>query len=408
MIIPVVMPQVSNTSAEVKLISWLKRPGDPVKRGEPLVEVETDKAIVEVESYVDGYFRAANYADGATVSLDAVIAILTTTPDEKIENQPAELPKAEALKMVVPQGKNERQIVVGVKKGQADISPVARKLASENHLDISSLIGSGPEGRIIRADVEAALKSREPASIREMKTSAVSSSVALPASLSNMRNAIAQRTTLSKATIPHYYVTIDIDMKSVMDLLGDLKKISAERNAEAPTITDMIIWVCGKILPKFPLLCGSWTEKGPILNPEINIGIVVGLDEGLMVPIVHNVDQMNLSVLPQATKALKEKARLGGLNSHELTGGTFTVSNLGMYGIGSFIAVINPPESAILALGAISKRAVVNDNDEIVVRPVMTATLSVDHRMIDGILAAKFLSALKETLEEPYVLLFDH
>jgi pyruvate dehydrogenase E2 component (dihydrolipoamide acetyltransferase) len=402
------MPEVSNTSTEVKLISWLKRPGDPVKRGDPLVEVETDKATVEVESYVDGYFRAANYADGDTVSLDAVIAIITTTLDEKIDNPPAEQPKSEAVNKVAQQGKTEQQVVQKVKTGKVDITPVAKKLAADNHIDITTLSGSGPEGRIIRDDVEAALKSRKPASSREIKTSVLPSSVVLTATLSSMRNAIAQRTAFSKATIPHYYVAIDIDMKSVMDLLGDLKKVSAKRNAEAPTITDIIIWVCGKILPKFLLLCGSWTEKGPIINPEINIGIVVGLDEGLMVPIVHNVNQMSLSALPKVTKALKEKARLGGLNSHELTGGTFTVSNLGMYGIDSFIAVINPPESAILALGAIIKRAVVNDNDEIVVRPVMTATLSVDHRMIDGILAAKFLRKLKETLEEPSVLLFDH
>lgn len=408
MIISVVMPQVSNTSAEVKLISWLKRPGDLVKRGEPLVEVETDKATVEVESYVDGYFRAAYYADGATVLLDAVIAILTTTPDEKIENQPGGLPKAEAVKKVPPHGTADPQGGGRVKKGQVDITPVARRLAEDNHLDINKITGSGPEGRIIRSDIDAALKSRGGPSILEMKTSLVQSSAAQPAGFSTMRNAIAQRTAFSKATIPHYYITIDIDMKPVLDLIADLKKIAAERKAEAPTITDMILWVCGKILPKFPLLCGSWTEKGPILNPEINIGIVVGLEEGLMVPIVHNVDRISLLALPQATKALKEKARLGGLNTRELTGGTFTVSNLGMYGISSFIAVINPPESAILALAAINKRAVVNDRDEVIVRPVMTATLSVDHRMIDGVLAAKFLSALKDTLEEPSVLLFDH
>ena len=168
-----------------------------------------------------------------------------------------------------------------------------------------------------------------------------------------------------------------------------------------------MIWVCGRILPGYPLLHGSWSDKGPQVNPEINIGMVVGLEEGLIVPIVHQVERMSLSALTEKTSALKQKARLGGLSSRELTGGTFTISNLGMFGINSFIAVINPPESAILALGATIKRAIVNVKDEVVVRPVMTATLSVDHRMIDGIVAAKFLNALKETLEEPSILLFD-
>jgi pyruvate dehydrogenase E2 component (dihydrolipoamide acetyltransferase) len=402
------MPQVSNTSAEVKLISWLKKPGDPVKRGDPLMEVETDKATVEVESYVDGYFRVANYADGATIALDAVIAILTTTADEIMDDLPVELPHAEVTQRLQALESTGTPEAASVKKGRVEITPVARRLAEDNHLDINALSGSGPQGRIVRTDVESALKSRQLPSIKEMKTSPPPAIPHEGAGLSSMRNAIAQRTTVSKLTIPHYYLSIDINMKVVINLLANLKKVAAEHKTEAPTITDMVIWVCGKILPKFPLLYGTWTEKGPSLNPEINIGMVVGLEEGLIVPIVHNVDQMNLSTLPQATRDLKQRARLGHLNSRELTGGTFTVSNLGMYGISSFIAVINPPECAILALGAISKCAVVDEREEVVVRPMMTATLSVDHRMIDGILAAKFLSALRETLEEPSVLLFDH
>ena len=404
MIIPMVMPQVSITSAEVKLVSWLKKPGDPVKRGESVVEVETDKATVEVESYVDGYFRVANYPDGATVPLDAVIAILTTTPDEKIEDRPIEMAGAK-VRPEAPAPAFEQQRTFGsLKKGRTDISPVARKLADDNNIDPATLQGSGPGGRIIRADVEAAIQTSGPVSGGEGK---VTTAAAQAGSHSSMRNAIAQRTALSKASIPHYYVSIDIDMKAVLGLLADLKKIAPSRKVAPPTLTDVMIWVCGRILPGYPLLHGSWSDKGPQVNPEINIGMVVGLEEGLIVPIVHQVERMSLSALTEKTSALKQKARLGGLSSRELTGGTFTISNLGMFGINSFIAVINPPESAILALGATIKRAIVNVKDEVVVRPVMTATLSVDHRMIDGIVAAKFLNALKETLEEPSILLFD-
>jgi pyruvate dehydrogenase E2 component (dihydrolipoamide acetyltransferase) len=393
-----VMPQVSITTAEVKLVSWLKKPGDPVKRGEPLVEVETDKATVEVESYADGYLRVAKYPDGATVPLDAVIAILTTTPDEKLEDRPVASAGA-ALRPPEPVSAPAPKPASGnANKGRLDITPVARKLAEDNRLDPASLHGSGPDGRILRADVEAALQARG---------SAGSEGPGAAAGYSSMRSAIAQRTTLSKASIPHYYVSIDIDMQAALDLVADLKKLAADRNIGVPTLTDVILLVCGRILPQFPLLHGSWTDKGPRVNPEINIGLVVGLDEGLIVPVVRQADRLGLSAVAETTRLLKQKARQGGLGSRELTGGTFTISNLGMFGVSSFIAVINPPESAILALGATAKRAVANASDQVVVRPVMTTTLSVDHRMIDGIVAARFLNALKEKLEAPVLLMFD-
>ncbi|OGR24250.1 MAG: hypothetical protein A2139_11245 [Desulfobacca sp. RBG_16_60_12] len=390
-----VMPEVSLTSAEVKLVSWLKKPGDAVKRGEPLVEVETDKATVEVESYVDGFLRVTNFPDGATVPLDAVIAILTTTPDEQIEDLPVHPADADAPAATVPALKQLRP-PVGVSKGRIDITPVARKLAEDNHIDLASLQGSGPEGRITRADVEAALEARgiAPASGQ------LAGIAAVPApGISSMRNAIAQRTALSKATIPHYYVSIDIDMQAVLRQLSQMKDTVAAPRIDPPTLTDVIIWACGRILPDYPLLHGTWSDGGPRVLPEISIGMVVGLDDGLIVPVIHEVDRLSLSAVAATTRTLKKKAKQGGLSNRELTGGRFTVSNLGMFGVSSFIAVINPPESAILALGATIKRAVVGDNDQVIVRPVMTATLSVDHRMIDGIVAAGFLKALKEILE---------
>jgi pyruvate dehydrogenase E2 component (dihydrolipoamide acetyltransferase) len=196
-------------------------------------------------------------------------------------------------------------------------------------------------------------------------------------------------------------------MQNAINFIEDLKKNSASRKIDAPTITDLILWGCGKTLPQFPYLHGSWTEKGALVNPEINLGLVVGLDDGLIVPILHHADQLSLFALTTATRKLKQKAKQGGLSSSDLTGGTFTVSNLGMFGVSSFIAVINPPESAVLALGAIIKRPVVDEKEKISIRPILTATLSVDHRLIDGIMAAKFLKAIKEVLESPSLLLFE-
>jgi len=394
------MPQVSITTAEVKLITWLKKPGESVKRGEPVLEVETDKATVEVESYVDGYLRTQKYPNGSTVPVEAVIAIITTAPNEAIVEEQAPV----AREKIKSPAQNSPAVgtPLTLKSDRIDISPVARKLAESNRIDISQLKGSGPGGRIIKEDVEAAIQqgAKEPAHFPVPV-------IAKPETFSSMRSAIAQRTALSKATIPHYYVSIEIDMQAAMTLIEDLKKIASSRSIDAPTVTDLILWACGKTLPQFPYLHSSWTEKGAVIHPEINLGLVVGLEEGLIVPILQHADQKGLFALTDATRKLKQKARRGGLSSSELTGGTFTVSNLGMFGVSSFIAVINPPESAVLALGAIVKRPVADEKDEILVRPILHATLSVDHRMVDGIMAAKFLKALKEVLENPSFLLLE-
>lgn len=402
MITRMVMPQVNITAAEVKLIAWLKKIGDPVKRGDPVLEVETEKATVEVESYVDGYLRAQFFPSGAIVPVEAVIAVITTTPEEKFSQQAQAESKANTSTDSKASIEKEQARTPSVKNDRIDISPLARKIAESNQIDIQLVKGSGPHGRVIKEDIETAIQ------LKNQNTFQVESKpFAQPTSDSSMRSAIAQRTALSKATIPHYYVSIEIDMKSSLKLIEDLKKVASSRAIDPPTITDLILWACGKTLPQYPNLHGSWKEHGAVINPEINLGIVVGLDEGLIVPVLHHAEKFNLFDLTAATRKLKQKARQGGLTSRDLTGGTFTVSNLGMHGINSFIAVINPPESAILALGTIIKRPVVNEKDQVIVRPILTASLSVDHRMIDGIMAAKFLKALKEVLENPSLLMFE-
>ncbi len=403
MITKMVMPELSITSGEVKLIAWLKKPGDAVTRGEAILSVETDKATVEVESYVNGYFRVANFPDGAVVPLDAVIAILTTTPDESLEEQTQPAADGTHQPIVFLPAVDTSSLPSNRREGRLEITPVAKKIARDNDIDLSLLDGTGPSGRILRADVEAALRTRVASYERQVP---IISGPVKEAHFSSARKAIAQRTALSKATIPHYYVSIDIDMLATLDLVNQLKNKPGEQGLTSPTLTDFIILACGKLLPSYPMLHGSWTDNGPEINPEINIGMVIGLEEGLIVPVLHNVDRMNLTEVTKTSRNLKLKAKQGGMTSHELMGGSFTISNLGMFGINSFIAVINPPESVILALGGVIKRAVPNENDEVVVRPIMTATLSVDHRMVDGILASKFLTDLREKLERPALLFF--
>ncbi len=393
MITKFAMPQVSVTSAEVKLVHWLKKVGDPVRKGDPLAEVETEKATIEVESYVDGFLRKVFFEDYAVVPVGDPIAIITTRADEDFAEQAA--PTAAVATVAKPQAATEKATAAAsqsVAGGRISISPAAKKLAEEMNIDHSKIKGSGSEGRITIQDVEAAGK--QPAATTP-------TGVGTLEKISTMRLAIAQKTGLSKATIPHYYVTMDLEMDGVLRLIEGLKKNGGPKKVEPPTVTDVIVWACGQVLPQFPLLNASWEEGGARKHPDVNVGLVMSMDEGLMVPVVHKAQMLSIFEISAKTKQLKQKARSNTLSDTELVGSTFSVSNLGMFGVDAFIAVINPPESAILALGAIVKRPVVDEAGKIVVRSLMTGTLSVDHRLIDGIVAAKFMSALKATLADP-------
>jgi pyruvate dehydrogenase E2 component (dihydrolipoamide acetyltransferase) len=393
MITKFAMPQVSITSAEVKLVHWLKKVGDPVKKGDALAEVETEKATIEVESYVDGYLRKVFFEDYAVVPVGETIAILTTTADEKMEEQSApQAPPVSVEKTAVVAGKESPAAGQAESGGRIAISPAARKLAAEREIDFTKIRGTGPEGRITLQDVEAV--GRQAAPVPEAGAGALEK-------ISSMRQAIAQKTGLSKATIPHYYVTMEFEMDGVMRLIEGLKRNGGKKKVEPPTVTDVIVWACGQVLPQFPLLNSSWEEGGARRHVDVNIGLVMGMEEGLMVPVVHKAQTLSLFEISDTTKQLKQKAKSNALSDTELVGSTFTISNLGMFGVDAFIAVINPPESAILALGAIVRRPVADESGKVVVRSMMTGTLSADHRLIDGIVAAKFMGTLKAILADP-------
>jgi pyruvate dehydrogenase E2 component (dihydrolipoamide acetyltransferase) len=348
---------------------------------------------MDVEAYLDGYLREIYFEEGAVVSTDAVIALISTTADEPIiEDDPRPAPAVIGDQAVLDQVPDKKTRETFPTKSVL-ASPVAKKLAEENQIELSTITGSGPNGRITRKDVEAAIEKKQ------IKTEEIPTPAPPTESLSSMRRAIVERTVLSKTTIPHYYLTAEIDMMSAQAYV-DHKKLEAKGVASSPTITDLIIWSCGQVLPNHPSLRASWQDGQINLHQDIHIGMVIGLEEGMIVPVVHNVDRHSISEIAVLTAALKRKASAGTLSVSDLTGGTFTVSNLGMYGVASFTAVINPPESAILALGSIRKKCTINEDEQIMIRPMMTATLSADHRIVDGVAAAKFLTEFQDTLTD--------
>lgn len=393
MLTKVFMPEVSITTAEVTLVAWIATVGDRVTRGSPLFTVETDKATMDVEAFMDGYLREIYFQAGQVVPLEAAVALISTTPDEPLAPDAAiATPTPETVASDLQATEQKAEMTASPTQVERIIaSPIARQLALEHQVDLATLKGSGPGGRITSADVEAIIQSRQ--AVGAPTPGKPSSEIT-----TSMRKAIAQRTLISKTTIPHYYVSIDFDMSHVLDVLEQAKQVAETEGETIPTVTDVLIWACGQILPRHPYLNASWIDDEIRLHDEINIGMVVGVEGGLMVPVINQANTLSLSQVAALTSQLKAKTLAGTLTMSEIGRSTFTISNLGMFGVSNFIAVINPPESAILALAAIQKKLVVGDQDAITIQPLMTATLSADHRVVDGIAAAKFLKDLNETL----------
>ena len=416
------MPKLSATMEKGKVVQWYKEEGDDVEKGEILFEVETDKANVEIESYADGFLRKVLVEAGVEVPVNTSIALIADSMDENIDatvesgpektpeaNEPA--PAAADLPPSKPAAGSdaERRII--------KISPLARRLAKEHGLDIESLVGAGPEGRIVKADVLKAAEKKKQKSAAAPSPAAPPALSAPPAAappvadtgdayqdieLTKMRKVIAERLSESKRTAPHFYIDMTTDATALMQLRGDLVK-KAERLGTKVTYNDIVIKLVSQALKEMPTVNASYQGDRIRVHRPVNIGVAVGVDEGLIVPVIKDVDRKTISEISLEMKALAEKARNKKLLPEDYTGGTFTVTNLGMFGVETFHAIINPPESAILAVSSLIKKPVVVD-DEIRVRPCMTISLSIDHRVIDGVLAAKFLGRVKELIETPYLL----
>jgi pyruvate dehydrogenase E2 component (dihydrolipoamide acetyltransferase) len=393
------MPDLGATGGDVMFIEWLVKPGDQVRVGQPLFLVETDKATVEVEAFRDGVVRELFVEAGDSVSLGSTVAIVADSLEEQLPVHPSEVSSGEGppggslpteyepVPASMPDSRHE------IDNGRILVSPIARRMAESEGINLSMIKGTGRQNQILKRDVENALSSSN-------STSNFEAGVRREP-ISPMRRAIAQRTHHSKQVIPHYYADITVDMSAALALYKEAGKKAKRRDWVSPTITDVCLLATAMTLGNCPELNASFQEKEILYYAEINIGLVVGLATGgMLVPVVRNADGLNLFKLAAITRRLREKAEKGILSESEMNGGTFSLSNLGMYGLDSFTAVINPPQAGILALGAVREMPAVHEGN-IVPRPMMKATLSADHRLVDGIIAAQFLADWRELLETP-------
>lgn len=394
MAITVVMPQMGYDMREGKVVKWLKREGETVRRGEPLAEIETDKAVVEMPASGEGVVRKILVGEGVTVPVGKVIAIIGTADEPLPEVAEAPPPAPAPAPAPAPSPPAE-----GVRA-----SPLARRLAEELGVDLRQVQGTGPGGRITEADVrraaEAAKAPPPPPAPAPAEVPA-----AEEVALSKMRQAIARLTTRAKQETPHFYVSAEIDMTEALALRQQVNK-ALEPQGIRVSINDMLVRACALALGEFPVFNASYQDGKLRLHKAIHIGIAISLegDQGLIVPALLDCAHKSLADIARASKDLVERANRGHLTPEEYGGATFSISNLGMYDVDSFIAIIHPPQAAVLAVGSVRPRPVVRDG-QVVVRQMMTATLSVDHRVADGAQAARFLGRIKALLETPVSLL---
>ena len=424
MSVNILMPALSPTMTEGTLARWLKKEGEPISAGDVIAEIETDKATMEVEAVDEGVLGRILVGDGTEgVKVNDPIGIIVE-PGEAVpsEARPAAAVTApsEAASLKPHASEQVASRAAPEPAAAADggsrlmISPLAKRLAREAGIDPHGLSGSGPSGRIVRADIEAAQRKPAPGAA----TPAPAAQIGAPAPAkaapaitvphqkipnSNVRRVIARRLTESKQFVPHFYVSIDVELDRLLALRGEL---NAAAPKEGPgqyklSVNDLLIKAAAVTLRRVPKVNASYTEEAIIQYDDVDISVAVSIADGLITPIVRRADVKSLSQLSNEAKALIARARDGKLKPDEFQGGSFSISNMGMYGVREFSAIINPPQGAILAISAADKRAVVRDEDRIAVATVMTCTLSVDHRVIDGALAAQWMSVFRSVVEAP-------
>jgi pyruvate dehydrogenase E2 component (dihydrolipoamide acetyltransferase) len=399
----ILMPAVSPSMTEGGIARWLKREGDPVKAGEPLVEIETDKAVVEYEAQNDGILGRILVPDGSpSVKVDQVIALLLRPGDDPAavpQGSPkppapaavaappaASTPVAAAFAAAIPPAAAAPTAATG----RIPASPLARRLAAGRNIDLAALTGSGPHGRVVRVDVERA-------AARPAVPAAAAGATYQSFPNNTMRRMIAQRLTEAKQTIPHFYLGIDCDIDAMLDMRREL---NGWADGAKLSVNDFIIKAVALAMKQVPGVNASWSEAAILRHPSVDVSVAVSTPSGLVTPIIRAADLKSLSQISGEMKALAERGRQGRLEAREYQGGGFTISNLGMYGIREFAAIINPPQSCILAVGAGEQRAVVKDG-ALAIATVMSCTLSADHRVVDGTLGAEFLAAFRKLVEHP-------
>jgi pyruvate dehydrogenase E2 component (dihydrolipoamide acetyltransferase) len=438
----VVMAQLSPTMEEGRVVEWKVSEGDEVQQGDVVAEIETDKANMDVEAMGSGVLRRIVHGEGDTVPVGALIGVIGE-PDEDIselleeagegaepEAEPAaaeteaagEPTAAEAPDEAAPEeaapagsevitltgrqeaGEEQEAVAAGRDDGRVRASPVARKMAREEGVDLARVEGSGPSGRVIKRDVEAALErglaAREPAAAPAAGPSRLVDETVEP---SQMRKAIARRLSQSLGPVPHFFLTSEIDMERALDLRAELNERRGVGTGEGPPkigVNDLLLKTVAEALVRHPEINASWTEDGLRRHGSVDLGIAVALDDGLITPVLRGAEAKGLERIAVEAAELIRRARERDLQPEEYRGATFSVSNLGMYPIDQFTAVINPPEAGILAVGRTEEKPVAVDG-ELTVRRRMRVTMSCDHRVVDGAMGAEFLATFKEMLENP-------
>ncbi|MCW3008612.1 MAG: catalytic domain of component of various dehydrogenase complexe [Solirubrobacterales bacterium] len=434
----VVMPRLSDSMEEGVILRWLKSEGEEVKRGEEIVEIETDKATMSYEADYDGALSIVA-PEGSTLPIGATIATIgapapSAAPAAGAEETQAGAPGAGAVPASAPAdapvlaaggAPADDAVAANGHGSRVKASPVARRLARESSIDLAGISGSGPAGRIVKADIEALIAggtaaAAAPAPAPAVAPAAAPAAAAEPAPVAaatagnkgdvtivepnRTQQVVARRMAESKATVPDFTVSTDVDMEGARALRAQLKEAAAE-GQPVPSFNDMVVKAVALALREFPRANGSYKDAKFELYSRVNVGVAVAGDDALIVPTVFDADTKSLGEIARTTRALALSVREGTIRPPELSGGTFTVSNLGMFGVTHFTAVVNTPQAGILAVGAIEPRAVVRDG-EIVARHTMTVTLTCDHRILYGADAAQFVARVRALLEQPLALAF--
>lgn len=421
--IEVLMPALSPTMTEGNLANWLKKEGDEINAGDVIAEIETDKATMEVEAVDEGVLgKILVNAGTENVAVNSPIALIledgedkkvlndykpthaATPKKEEVKEKAAPATPAESAPAAPVSTQNITQQIADSNSDRVKASPLAKRIAKENNVSLAAVgFGSGPRGRIVKDDILSFIDSggssgqvrRNPQEFRVAKND-------------NIRKVIAKRLLESKQQVPHFYLSSDVNIDNLLEIRAAINSEANSVDGKIEykiSVNDLVIKACAMALKKVPEANSSWQEDGIILYNNIDISVAVAIDGGLITPIVKNADQKSIIAISKEMKELAKKAKEGKLQPEEFQGGGFSISNLGMYGIDSFNAIVNPPQSCILAVGAGKKTVVVDSNNNFVGANVMNVTLSSDHRSVDGAVGALFLSALKKYIENP-VLMF--
>ena len=416
------MPQMGYDMKEGTIVRWLIETGSHVDKNEIVAEIETDKAVVEFQSYLEGFITQILVKEGNTVPVGEAIALvgskdeIVATEPENVKKetetniQESETTETELIEATVSPTEDAVELKSTISKFSVKASPVARKLAKEKGYDLSKIEGTGPAGRITREDVESYIPSdsdvqfidpvnEEPPGTVETEESINEES----STLTKMRQQIARVTVKSKTEIPHFYISVDVDMTKAIEMRKQVNKSEQYQGLEV-SINDLILKACINPLIKYPKFNSSFSDKGIVAHSKINIGIAISQEAGLMVPAIMDIQNKSLKEICIASKDLAQRSNEGTITTDEYARGTFAVSNLGMFNIKSFVGIIYPPQSAMLAVGSATRKPVVVEGN-VVIADIMTATISGDHRIVDGAEAALFINEIKAILENPYQLL---